>query len=129
MAKQATFSKTFLSEIKGILETEKEKLEKELGQFSHKNPHVEGDYETNMPEYGTEPDENAREVADYTANKSLEITLEKTLRDVNKSLERLEKGTYGVCKYCDEQIDEKRLLARPTSGSCVSCKKTLTDEL
>ncbi|MEK7623573.1 MAG: TraR/DksA C4-type zinc finger protein, partial [Patescibacteria group bacterium] len=71
----------------------------------------------------------AREVAEYTANKPLEVTLENTLRDINKALERLNKGTYGICKYCDHPIDEKRLLARPTSSACVSCKKTLTDEV
>ena len=35
----------------------------------------------------------------------------------------------GICKYCDQPIDEKRLRARPTSGACISCKKTLTDEV
>ena len=57
-----------------------------------------------------------------------EETLEKMLRDVGKSLKRIEEGSYGVCKYCDKPIDEKRLLARPTSSACVECKKTLTDE-
>ena len=66
---------------------------------------------------------------EYTVNKPLEITLEKTLRDVKRALIAIEKGTYGVCKYCDKPIEEKRLLARPTSSSCVSCKKTLTDEV
>jgi DnaK suppressor protein len=129
MTKTATFSNDFLKEIKEVLLQEKTKLETELSKFTNKNPHTEGDFEATFPEYGDESDENAREVADYTTNKSLEITLEKTLRDINKSLARLEENTYGVCKYCDNPIEEKRLLARPTSGSCVDCKKTLTDEL
>ena len=82
-----------------------------------------------FPEYGDKEDENAQEVADYTTNKPLEETLEKLLRDVNKSLTTLKAGNYGVCKYCDKPIDEKRLLARPMSSACVSCKKTLTDEV
>lgn len=129
MAKKKLHSQKFLDEIKEILLGKKVKLENELEKFSTKNPHVSGDYEASFPDYGDEEDENAREVAQYTANKPLEITLENTLRDVNKALERLEKGTYGTCKYCGEVIDEKRLLARPTSGACVSCKKTLTDEI
>jgi len=127
MAK-STFSAAFLTQVKQSLTEEKTKLEKELGQFTTPNPHVKGDFEADYPEYGDESDENAREIADYTANKPLEITLEKQLRDINKSLARLDEGTYGICKYCKEPIDEKRLLARATSGSCVSCKKTLKEE-
>jgi DnaK suppressor protein len=127
--KKNIFPAKFLSDIKDILLKQKENLENELNKFTKKNPHVSGDYEASFPEYGDEEDENAREVAQYTANKPLEITLEKTLRDVNKVLKRLDQGDYGICKYCDQPIDEKRLKARPTSSACVSCKKTLTDEV
>lgn len=130
MAKtKSPFTKSFLEEVKTLLLEKKSDLESELGKFTKKNPHVSDDYEANFPNYGDEEDENAREVAEYTANKPLEITLEKTLRDVNKALERLGKGTYGVCKYCDKPIDEKRLRARLTSSACIECKKTLTDEI
>jgi RNA polymerase-binding transcription factor DksA len=123
------FSNDFLKQIKDVLLKEKARLEIELGEFTKKNPHVAGDYDTKFSEYGDDSDENAHEVEEYTVNKPLEITLENTLRDINRSLTRLEQGTYGICKYCDKPIDEDRLLARPTSSSCVSCKKTLTDEV
>ncbi|OGH59849.1 MAG: hypothetical protein A2725_02430 [Candidatus Magasanikbacteria bacterium RIFCSPHIGHO2_01_FULL_33_34] len=127
--KKSAFTKEFLNEIKALLLQEKENLTDELDRFTKKNPHTSDDYDASFPNYGDEEDENAREVAQYTANKPLEITLEKTLRDTNKALESLSKGTYGICKYCDQPIDEKRLRARPTSGACISCKKTLTDEV
>lgn len=122
------FSAEFLDKIKGILLEEKNRFERELSQFAEKNPRVEGDYDAQFPEFGEKDDDNAQEVEQYTVRKPLEISLEKTLRDVNNALKRLDEGTYGICKYCGETIDEKRLLARPTSSSCVSCKKTLTDE-
>ena len=128
MAKTAAFSQVFLQKIEEQLKQEKVRLEKELAKFTNKNQHVAGDYDATFPEYGDKEDENAQEVAQYTTNKPLEIALESELRDVGKSLERLKKGDYGVCKYCKKPIDEKRLLARPTSGACVSCKKTLTQE-
>ncbi|MBD3311702.1 MAG: hypothetical protein GF349_04415 [Candidatus Magasanikbacteria bacterium] len=120
--------KDLAEEMKSKLENEKKRLEQELSKFTRKNPHVEDDFDASFPEYGDKDDENAQEVAQYTANKPLEITLEKELRDVNQSLDRIEKGTYGICKYCDQAISKKRLEARPTSSSCVSCKKTLTQE-
>lgn len=129
MLKKITpFPAAFLKSIKKKLEAERERLGRELLKFTKKNLHVSGDYEATFPEYGSEEDDNAREVAEYAANKPLELTLEKTLRDIDNALERLKKGTYGICKYCDQPIDQKRLLARPTSSACVSCKKTLTEE-
>lgn len=130
MAKKTSqLSQKLLDEIKQELLEEKSHLETDLADFTKKNPNVDDDFEAKFPEYGDEEDENAREVAQYTVNKPLEISLENTLRDVNKALERLDKGTYGICKYCKQPIDEKRLRARPTSSACVSCKKTLTDEV
>jgi len=127
--KMNAFSEEFLDKIKKQLLSEKARLENELGKFTTRNAHVADDFDATFPEYGDKEDENALEVAQYTADKPMEIALEKELRDVNKSLDRLKKGDYGICKYCDKAIDEKRLLARPTSGACVSCKKALTDEI
>ena len=127
--KKSVFLEKFLEEIKKVLLEKKDSLENELSNFTKKNAHVSGDYEADFPDYGDEEDENAREVAQYTANKPLEITLENSLRDVIKALKRLEGDTYGICKFCDKSIDEKRLRARPTSSTCISCKKTMTDEL
>lgn len=122
------FDKAFISQISDILTEEKERLEKELGQFAHKNPNEEGDYNADFPNYGDEEDDNAREVADFTVNKTLEVTLEKKLRDVNAALKRIKDNSYGICKYTGQPIEKKRLLARPTSSSSVQAKKVLTNE-
>lgn len=112
-----------------MLLKEKERLEGELEQFSTKNPDNSDDYNAKFPNLGDKEDENAEEVATYSTNLTLERTLESALRDVNSALKRIEEGTYGICKYCDKQIAEKRLRARPGSSSCVECKKSLTQEI
>ncbi|MCX6780485.1 MAG: TraR/DksA C4-type zinc finger protein [Candidatus Magasanikbacteria bacterium] len=128
MAK-STFNKEFLGQIKTSLLEEKERLEQELAKFSKRNPHSDEAFDSTFPEYGDKEDENAAEVAEYAAEVPLEESFEKTLRDINISLTRLEEGDYGVCKYCKNPIEEKRLLARPTSSACVSCKKAITQEV
>lgn len=128
MAK-STFSKDFLAKIKTLLLGEKETLEKDLSKFTKKNTHVSGDYNSSFPEYGDKDDENAAEVAEYAAEVPLEESFEKTLRDNVQALKRLDEGTYGICKYCKKPIDEKRLLARPTSNACITCKKAITQEI
>ena len=124
-----SFSTSFLAEIKKALESQKAKLEGELGTFAKKSPRVAGDFDTTFPEYGDKEDENAAEVVEYITNKPVEESLEKTLRDVISALDRLEKDNYGICKYCGKPIEEKRLQARPTSSACVECKKTINQEL
>lgn len=128
-AQTIKLTQKFIEEMRQVLLEEKARLESELSKFTRKNPHVAGDYETTYEEYGDKSDENAQEITQFLTDKPLEMQLEGLLRDVDKALERIDKGTYGVCKYCDETIEEKRLIARPTSSACVSCKKTLTQEV
>ncbi len=123
--KKSAFSADFLAQIKASLEDEQRKLAGELNQFTDHS----GGKDTSFPEYGDNLEDNAQEVTDFLSNKPVEMTLEKSLRDVKSALKRVAEGTYGICKYCDKPIAEKRLLARPTSSSCVDCKKTLTDEV
>lgn len=123
---KSEYSAEFLKKIEAVLLAEKTKLDKEMAKFSKKNAE---DGDTAFPDYGDKEDENAAEVADYVVNLSLEENLAKSLRDTNKSIERLKKGEYGICKYCKKPIEEKRLLARPTSSSCMTCKKTITQEV
>lgn len=106
---------------------EKAKLEEELGRFAARNPQNETDFNADFPQLGEKEDENASEVAEYSKDLTLERTLEASLKDVNKALERMKDGSYGTCKYCGKAIDEKRLMARPTSTSCIDCKKLFTE--
>jgi len=119
-----------VQKMKALLESEKTRLKKELGNFAHRNPKTsEIDFDSDFPNLGEKEDENASEVAQFSDNLSLEDELEKALRDVESALKMIDKGTYGTCKYCGQLIDERRLVARPTSTSCIQCKKTLTQEV
>ncbi len=120
----------FLEQMKARLLKDKEGLETELSKFAHRNTKAaETDFESDFPNLGDKDDENAAEVAQFSNNLSLESELEKALRDVEKALKSIEADAYGMCKYCKQEIDELRLKARPTSSSCIQCKKTLTQEV
>ncbi len=121
-------SEKTLKEIEAKLLDEKSKLENELAQISNKNEKNPTDYQANFPDFGSSEDENAAEVTTFTDNLTLERTLESALRDTNKALANIKAGKYGICKYCGKEIDEKRLLARPASSSCIDCKRKLTLE-
>ncbi len=46
-----------------------------------------------------------------------------TLENIERALERLEEGTYGICGECGQRIGEKRLRAMPFARYCVDCQK------
>lgn len=45
------------------------------------------------------------------------------LKKVEEALVRIHKGEFGVCADCEDEIELKRLEARPTATLCVNCKE------
>ncbi len=43
------------------------------------------------------------------------------LQEVDAALQRLDRGTYGVCEVCGEPVGEGRLEARPVARACIRC--------
>jgi RNA polymerase-binding transcription factor DksA len=66
----------------------------------------------------------AAELATETVERELDLTVreaaEASLHDVERALERLEKGTYGVCLVCEGPIADGRLEAKPEAEYCVA---------
>ena len=46
----------------------------------------------------------------------------KLIGKIEKALERVENGTFGICERCGEDISEERLKARPVTTFCIECK-------
>ncbi|MCC6214776.1 MAG: TraR/DksA C4-type zinc finger protein [Polyangiaceae bacterium] len=45
------------------------------------------------------------------------------LDKIQKALEKIDEGTFGVCDECGEPISAKRLEARPETTLCIRCKE------
>lgn len=109
---------------KQLLEQGKEEIEGQLEGFTKKDPHVKDDYDANFPDLGTHQstDEMAQEVSLYETALPLEHALEQKLQDINGALEKINKGTYGICENCNEEIPIERLETKPEAKLCVKCK-------
>jgi RNA polymerase-binding protein DksA len=53
---------------------------------------------------------------------SVESSLRNILGEVERALQKLDAGDYGVCDQCGKPIAPERLEVRPESGWCVDCK-------
>ncbi|MEJ2055894.1 MAG: TraR/DksA C4-type zinc finger protein [Calditrichaceae bacterium] len=46
---------------------------------------------------------------------------ERTLREIDAALDRVEKGDYGKCENCGKQISDERLESVPVTTLCAEC--------
>jgi len=46
----------------------------------------------------------------------------KLIRKIQRALENLDDGTYGICEVCEKEIAIERLKARPVTTLCIQCK-------
>jgi DnaK suppressor protein len=65
--------------------------------------------------------EQAAELTNLPVVSALETEGIEELADIENAIHRLETGTYGVCSTCGEDINAKRLEARPASAECLDC--------
>jgi len=71
------------------------------------------------------------EIAANDLSMSLSIHLHErdrsALYQIERALGKLDDGTYGQCESCGDQIETKRLKARPFTNLCIICKEEQED--
>ncbi len=127
MSKDETLTKDDIKKIKDELFARRKQILEDLEEIVEQQDGKKGT-KVKFPEYGDKSDENAQEIGEYTTNLATDKVLEGTLRDIVSTLERIEDGNYGVCKYCKKGISKKRMLARPVASACVECKTKLQSQ-
>jgi DnaK suppressor protein len=45
------------------------------------------------------------------------------LKKIQRALEKIEEGSFGLCEECEQPISIKRLEARPETSLCIKCKE------
>ncbi len=114
-----------LQTLKKDLEKERDLILSELERFTDRNPVVKGDYRARFPKFDSTdtPDEKAHNVTDYEEKRAVEQNLELRLKEINETLNNINRGSFGVCHRCQSPIEEKRLKAIPVARFCLSCAK------
>ncbi len=67
-------------------------------------------------------EEEATETAELENRMALEKRVLDQLADIDKALDKFEKGSYGTCESCGKSIDPARLEALPQATLCMDCK-------
>ena len=78
-------------------------------------------------EITTENTEDEGDLATISHNKELLYNLHESdfarLRLINEAIKALDRGQYGECVRCGNDINEKRLLAVPWAALCIRCQE------
>jgi DnaK suppressor protein len=64
----------------------------------------------------------AQALSDRETSDLLVHLLDQTREQVERALERLREGAYGVCEGCGHRIPEARLRYQPAATRCVECQ-------
>ena len=108
------------------LETELKTLETELKSVAHINPNNPKDWEASSGEVDINASDSA-DIADniesYESNTAILKPLEKQYNDVKAALEKIKKGTYGICEVSGEPIEVERLEANPAARTSIAHMK------
>ncbi|WP_120077597.1 TraR/DksA family transcriptional regulator [Aurantiacibacter odishensis] len=98
----------------------KARLEEQLRELESRLERIERDLDEPH-----DPDSSERAVQ-MEDDESLEAQGRLVTREITstkRALDRIEKGEYGYCVECGEEISDGRLEARPESALCINCAK------
>jgi RNA polymerase-binding transcription factor DksA len=106
---------------KSLLEEEKIRLESSLADVGKKNPSNPEDWQgkaENIDEERADPTDTADNIEEYESNTAIVAELETRLEYIEDALERIENGSYGMCRICGGEIEDDRLTANPAAETC-----------
>jgi RNA polymerase-binding transcription factor DksA len=106
-----------IQHFKTLLIKEKETLEKDLRNIGRKIDPSGVTWETvsNENEDTADREDVASAIESFENNEGAVSILETQLHEVNHALEKIEKGTYGICEVSGEEIELDRLEANPSA--------------
>ncbi|HEY7125869.1 MAG TPA: TraR/DksA C4-type zinc finger protein [Ktedonobacterales bacterium] len=78
--------------------------------------------EDSRPRYSNHPADEAVALLDRAGRDAIARVLREDMVQVDRALDRVAEGRYGLCEDCHQPIPPKRLEVRPTATLCVSCQ-------
>ena len=123
MATRTAFTSKELDELRQALLKEQAELRAQLAELE------ESTFSTPQSDLSGEVafDEEPADSGTATFERERDLSLENNIRDllekIDKALERMNNGTYGICERCGKPIEKARLKALPYANLCIKDKQ------
>lgn len=119
-------TKDELQKLVDNLKSKIKEIDKELSRIASENPAVKGDFDVQVEDIGTSPDDTAQEAGELDRNQAIVGQLEKERKEIESTIEKIINGSYGKCTNCSADINPARLKALPIASLCISCANKVT---
>ena len=96
------------TDARAVLEQERDDLRRQLNELGDLN------YDSNFAD-------SSQVTAERGEAEVLATKLRETLDEVERALDKHDKGTFGMCENCGKPIAPARLEAMPTARFCIDC--------
>lgn len=103
--------------LRAFLESERSRLQDVIAQLDAEGGENLG--------YGNHMADDASEAFEQAKDLALRQNAKQLLIQIQDALARLQRGTYGICEYCGQEIDPARLKALPYVATCLRCQQRI----
>jgi RNA polymerase-binding protein DksA len=119
-------SREELEKFRELLLAERERLEAELEEIESRAARLDESERANeMSAYDDHPADLASETFEREKDLAIRESVESMIHKVINALEKIDRGTYGMCDACGKPIKKARLKALPFATLCLDCQDRL----
>lgn len=112
------FDRDWLAARRAQLEARRRELEEQIGSL-RRSLAAEAQYQEEEGTVATHPADEATELFGAEVDLTLLRELQEERSLVEAALERIERGTYGICVDCGQPIERERLETIPWAERCI----------
>lgn len=116
------YTKREIEKFRKLIMAERERILRQLGRIEETITESSEDGEGSKQSYSNHLADLGTDYMEKEKNFYYATQEGRYLRSLDKALERLDRGEYGVCEECGQLIAAKRLEAVPSAKLCIGCK-------
>jgi len=115
--------KGLLEHFRGLLNKEKDELQKVLSLMD-KNQSAKFDQfiSAELSNYDNHPADLGSELFEVEKNLALKNDIIRKIKLIDNALKKVDYGNYGICDYCQSDIEIERLEYIPYAKFCIKCE-------
>lgn len=114
-----------IENFKSTLEQKKRDAQKTLSQIENNEFNdAQAEYTSELSVYDNHPADIATETYEMEKNMALRKQSLHRINQIDQALERIERGDYGRCALCGEEIGAERLEIQPEADTCLECSES-----
>jgi DnaK suppressor protein len=121
---KSPYGKRELSDLRKRLVEERDELQRQAAEIEESSF---GGNQSDLSGDVASFDEEFADAGTATFERERDLSLSNNIRDltekINRALERIEKGTYGLCERCGRPIEKARIKALPYATLCIRDKQ------